>query len=232
MKTPKFILFNSPKGSGKSHIGELLKGKLQDEVSHWWRVAQVDFKDILYEKTASLFGWDEDCFHEEATDRSSKDVVSDQLTITTSAYNTMCSYIDCSCSLSEERYAGKGMVKLTPREAMIYTAEIVLKPAFGQEYFGRQLVKHVKDYGNLEYVIECGTGFVEEVQPILEEYGKDVITVIQLHRQGFTEWGNDSRDYISIEGVEIVTAINLEGQEEDLVKQLVDGIIGEDSESK
>lgn len=78
------------------------------------------------------------------------------------------------------------------RDAMIHVSEDVVKPNFGNDYFGRALSSSIRQ--GAVNVISDG-GFEEEVVPLTMKYGKDNILVIKLYRDGCT-FDGDSRDYL------------------------------------
>ena len=82
----------------------------------------------------------------------------------------------------------------SPRQFMIWISEDVMKPVFGDHYFGRRMVHEM--YRDLAVVISDG-GFPEEVKPLVKA-GHEV-HICRLHRDGFT-FAGDSRDYIDLSG--------------------------------
>lgn len=85
----------------------------------------------------------------------------------------------------------------SPRQFMIWISEEVMKPAFGEQYFGRRMVEEIHEmYRDLAVVISDG-GFHEEIKPLVKE-GHEV-HICRLHREGFT-FAGDSRDYIDLSG--------------------------------
>lgn len=81
----------------------------------------------------------------------------------------------------------------TPRHFMIWISEAVIKPQFGEQYFGVRFAERAREY---PYDIICTDGgFPDEIKPLISS-GLDV-HICRLHRTGFTFEG-DSRDYISL----------------------------------
>lgn len=98
----------------------------------------------------------------------------------------------------------------TPRELMIHISETYIKPFFGYDYFGKQLCASVEKafYDNRcvscsQFVIIPDGGFNKEVVPLIEAFGNDVVEVIQLEREGYRDFGHDSRSWIDLSGVKI-----------------------------
>ena len=82
----------------------------------------------------------------------------------------------------------------SPREFMIWISEDVIKPQFGEQYFGLQFAMKAREY---PYDIICTDGgFPEEIKPLISA-GLDA-HICRLHRAGFTFEG-DSRDYIVLD---------------------------------
>ena len=85
----------------------------------------------------------------------------------------------------------------SPRQFMIWISEDVMKPVFGDHYFGRRMVEEIHEmYRDLAVVISDG-GFPEEIKPLVKA-GHEV-HICRLHRDGFT-FAGDSRDYIDLSG--------------------------------
>lgn len=85
----------------------------------------------------------------------------------------------------------------SPRQFMIWISEEVMKPAFGEQYFGNRMVEQVHEmYRDLAVVISDG-GFHEEIKPLVKA-GHEV-HICRLHREGFT-FDGDSRNYIDLSG--------------------------------
>ena len=81
---------------------------------------------------------------------------------------------------------------LTPRQTLIYVSENVIKPNFGNNYFGKRLVSTFID--KKLYICSDG-GFKEEIQGVIEKVGVENVLIIRIHRSGFT-FKNDSRSYL------------------------------------
>ena len=79
----------------------------------------------------------------------------------------------------------------TPRKALQYVSEEVMKPVWGQAYFGNLLAKTCENTGG-DFVISDG-GFPEEIEPLLEVF--DTVYICRLWREGFSFEG-DTRRYL------------------------------------
>lgn len=78
----------------------------------------------------------------------------------------------------------------SPRQAMIFVSENIIKPRYGRDYFGQQAAKSIEE-GRIN-VFSDG-GFVEEMKPVYD--ASDHFLIVQLYRDGCTFEG-DSRSYI------------------------------------
>lgn len=126
------------------------------------------FKRQLYIDTAKQFKVDLAEFVEFANDRHRKSVPHPQLTL---------------------NYTKQA---LSPREAMIYTSEDVMKPRHGNTCYGDAARKHCLNT-NDQYVVFSDGGFNAELAPMCEIFHK--VLVIHLFRAGY-DFSGDSRDYI------------------------------------
>lgn len=91
-------------------------------------------------------------------------------------------------------------LNLSPRDLMILISEKMCKPNFGKDYFGKLAVNSLKRSieltgGNL-HVFSDG-GFLEEVLPLAETFGKDSVKVVRFYRENDRkDFGSDSRTFI------------------------------------
>ena len=141
------------------------KDTLADAMWHDYTGAQVErraMKDGLIDLTADLLLVDREWFRVVCADRDWKEEPMDRL-------------------------GGR-----SPRQALIYVSEEVVKPAFGSDYFGRYAANNLEQ-GALN--IFSDGGFVEEVIPLLNAVGLDNVLLVQLFRNGCSFEG-DSRSYL------------------------------------
>lgn len=153
------VILNAPPFSGKDTIADLC-------VKHLGAVKQ-EFKESLYEAVAEHFKYDLKLFKHFATSRKYKDNLSSHF------------------SLSEH---SKGL-GYTPREALIYVSEEVMKPLYGPDYFGECAAEKLVDGLN---VFADGGGWWDELTPVAQAV--DRIIICRLYRQGYT-FDGDSRQY-------------------------------------
>ena len=83
----------------------------------------------------------------------------------------------------------------SPRQFMIWISEDVIKPQFGDQYFGVVMAEAVRD-SRVPVVITDG-GFPDEVKPLVSAGVQ--VNICRLHRDGYT-FAGDSRDYLNLEG--------------------------------
>ncbi len=122
----------------------------------------ASFKSILFKETCDHFNVSLDWFMNGYNDRKIKET-------------------------KEEKLNG-----LSRREALIYVSEDLIKPKYGNDYYGVQLAKTLKLCSN--YSIS-DSGFIDEAYPIINKIGAENIILIQLYRDG-CNFSKDSRKYI------------------------------------
>jgi hypothetical protein len=83
----------------------------------------------------------------------------------------------------------------SPRQFMIWISEDVIKPQFGDQYFGMIMAEAIRD-SQVPVIITDG-GFPEEVKPLVSA-GIEV-HICRLHRDGYT-FDGDSRNYLNLDG--------------------------------
>lgn len=82
----------------------------------------------------------------------------------------------------------------SPREFMIWISEAVIKPQFGNEYFGWRFAEYA-NHADIPVICTDG-GFPEEIKPLVRS--EHEVVICRLHRSGYT-FAGDSRDYINLE---------------------------------
>lgn len=86
---------------------------------------------------------------------------------------------------------------MSPRQFMIWISEEVIKPKFGEQYFGNRLALSISEMCRDLAIVVTDGGFPEEIKPLVKA-GHEV-HICRLHREGFTFKG-DSRNYIDLSG--------------------------------
>lgn len=90
------------------------------------------------------------------------------------------------------------------RDCYIHVSESVVKPMFGRDVFGVLLADSLEDGVS----VSSDGGFVEEVEAVAKEIGKENILIIQIHAEGKT-FDGDSRNYLCVDGVRTISVNNL-----------------------
>lgn len=170
----KVVLFNGAPNSGKDASALIMKELFGFGSIH-------AFKDELYKATAKHFDVDLDKFIVMARDRVLKETKTRIL-----------NHKKGMSLLQKIKFFFKSlftMVGLTPREALIFVSEKIIKPQHGNDFFGKQLANTINlSKGDMFFIPD--SGFVDELRPLVEA-GYDV-HVIRIHRDG-TSFENDSR---------------------------------------
>ena len=81
---------------------------------------------------------------------------------------------------------------LTPRQLLIKISEDVIKPNFGEDFFGQAAKRKMQNGLN----VFCDSGFVAELRPIIDEVGAENTIVFRLHRK-HCDYKGDSRNYLT-----------------------------------
>lgn len=94
---------------------------------------------------------------------------------------------------------------LSPRQALIFVSEDVIKPKFGKDYMGVSATKRIQQ--NKINAFSDG-GFYEELEPVYNKVGAENMLIARIYRNGYTYEG-DSRNYIkSFKDVNIIDINN------------------------
>jgi len=108
----------------------------------------------------------------------------------------------------------------TPRQAMIYVSERVVKPHFSQDFFGRAAADLLVE-GKLN--VFSDSGFPREAFPLLEKAGQENFTVVRLSRPGCS-FENDSRGYLPDAFCENIVDLCNDGSIEDIVNKVMETV--------
>lgn len=100
---------------------------------------------------------------------------------------------------------------LSPRQALIFVSEEVIKPKYGSQYFGNAAVECLKH--NHVNVFSDG-GFIEELRPIISKIGVSNVLVLRIFREGCS-FAGDSRNYLPVDVGPIVVDILNNGTKEE-----------------
>lgn len=87
---------------------------------------------------------------------------------------------------------------ITPREAYIAFSEKFMKPLHGEDVFGHMLVEELDSLEKYpDGMLITDSGFYHEAVVLVDTYGSEDMTLIRLHRVGYT-FDNDSRNLINL----------------------------------
>lgn len=87
---------------------------------------------------------------------------------------------------------------MSPRQFYIWFSEEMVKPIFGDRYFGEITLKEVKEQTDAgRQVVVTDSGFAGEAQPLIEEYGRDDVELWKIYRSG-KDFQGDSRSYLTL----------------------------------
>lgn len=177
----KLILLNGPIGCGKTAATDVIK----DRFAPIW---PVHCKDHLHELTRSLFNVPYPTYWTIYEDRTLKEQPQPEFQLMLEEYNKLARLLGKPVRVSPRK------VMISIREAMIYVSEIVCKPAFGEDYFGRVRASSIDISGDDAIFIDDSAGFEEEVPPAIERLGQDNILLIRVRGRG--TFDGDSRSYL------------------------------------
>lgn len=167
------ILLNGPPRSGKDTLALYLQNKYNFE--------HLQIKEILVQTTVKLFDISRELWDEKY--ETHKEVKLDYLSI-----------------FRGGPFSGE-LHRFTPREALIYVSEHIIKPVYGEGIYGRVIAKKIEQKtkkGDRTSFVISDAGFDKEISEIVKKVGEKNVYVIKLSRRGFT-FANDSRNYLTKE---------------------------------
>jgi len=91
---------------------------------------------------------------------------------------------------------------MSPREAMIWLSEEIIKPKFGKEFFGRTAAKNILDMDfeqrDNKLFIFSDSGFSYEIKTLIEELKipQEDVWLATIYREGCS-FNGDSRNYVN-----------------------------------
>ena len=77
------------------------------------------------------------------------------------------------------------------RQALIFVSEVVIKPNFGEDYFGRAAAAGIQPR---ELTVFSDSGFEDEAACLIDKVGMNNIVLLRIRKRG--DWGEDSRGYL------------------------------------
>jgi hypothetical protein len=180
MSNKKLILFNAGKHAGKTAAVDYLQTI--------YELTRRQTKDRLHEMTMMFFNVDSEVYWVIYLDSVAKELPNHNFTLTGEAYNKLMDFL-----YNDPLHHSKNDFEIISlRNAMIYVSEIVVKPAFGKEYFGKYRVDQIQEN---EIAVDDSTGFEYELYPAIRELGQENILLIRINGRGETT--DDSRELIS-----------------------------------
>jgi len=88
----------------------------------------------------------------------------------------------------------------TPRETWIAFSETFIKPLYGKDIWGKILLDELQlaIHQDCKFAIITDSGFKEEAQVLIDHFGRDACTLIQIERND-CDFSNDSRSYLDLD---------------------------------
>jgi len=164
------ILLNGPPRSGKDTVALYLEKQYNFE--------HLQIKEILVQTTVKLFDISRELWDEKY--ETHKEIKLDYLAI-----------------FRGGPFSGE-LHKFSPREALIYVSEHIIKPVYGEGIYGKVIANKVGKSKDEKSFVISDAGFDKEVSEIVKKVGEKNVYVIKLSRKGYT-YANDSRNYLTKE---------------------------------
>jgi hypothetical protein len=96
----------------------------------------------------------------------------------------------------------------TVRSFIINISEKLIKPLYGDDFFGRCMVGELdKIFGETSFVFITDSGFLGEAVPVVNAFGITKCLKVEVHRRG-KDFSNDSRSYWHMPGLREVQLFN------------------------
>ena len=181
------VIFNAPPSAGKDVSADYMYNYFQSG-------QRLSFKEALYEDTAEYFNIDVNDLIEYHADRSLKEVPSEMFP----KYDkhSLKQYFFALLFVIGAIFNIRYLMSLgyySSREALIHVSENIIKPKYGQDYYGVKLAEKIEHSSERFYFIADG-GFALEAIPLLEN-GYNVY-IVHLERLGAT-FDKDSRKLLT-----------------------------------
>lgn len=170
----KVIIFNSnvPR-SGKNTCAKILSEWAEDK---GYSYQTPEFKDKLIELTATTLGISVEEFLD-GYDMLAKDYVAEHKNDHTITDNF---HLYKKEWWKDVKLYGLGNKRVSKREALIHVSENVIKPHFGEDYFGKALANSISPMVDFAFVADGG--FVAEVEAVVQEVGLGNVLIVNLYR--------------------------------------------------
>lgn len=100
----------------------------------------------------------------------------------------------------------------TPRQFYIDMAERFIKTRFGKNWFGYAWMRrYIEESHDQKLAIISDSGFVEELEPLMQCFDNGAMVLVRLHREGH-DFQIDSRGYVSNVLSKEFDVMNIEGK--------------------
>lgn len=225
----KILLLNGGKGCGKSSLVKYLMGNLRD-----YTFNNVSCKVPLYAAADVFYNLSEDdslLFHDEVLKEIPTPVF--RVSIEEQGNGEFLKLLDLYNPDKEtEREHVFDLsnnvltLNLSPREALIYLSEYVLKPVFGTKVFGTRRLNYLESHSSFLNFDDSSSAFLDssgklqydELIPLLDYCKTNKIpkeNVLLLQVKGRGDFNNDSRRFIPEGAVSNTVIIENTGTEEE-----------------
>ena len=181
------VIFNAPPCAGKDVSADYMHSYFQSG-------QRLSFKEALYEDTAKYFDIDVNDLIEYHENRSLKEIPSELFP--KHKKHSLKQYFFALLFVIGAVFNIRYLMSLgyySSREALIHVSEDIMKPKYGQDYYGRKFLEKVESSPE-RYVFAADGGFNSEIVPLLEA-GYNVY-IVHLERNGVT-FDNDSRKLLT-----------------------------------
>jgi hypothetical protein len=208
----KVIVLNAPAGAGKD--------TLANEIQRRTGFQHLRFKTHLYECAATLFNINLHFFVKLAVDEKLKEVPIKMLEVGMDSFFSICNITKSNRAFT----TSNGKVPISPREALIFVSECVIKPNMGEDYFGRMAAISTKT-SVMGSVFSDG-GFQSEVKCLTEEVGEENLYIVQFSRGDKIDFRGDSRDWLRGYGKVNIFGTTNNGEVYEIVDKIIDWVQG------
>lgn len=204
MSNKTIVIFNAAPNSGKDASADYLYEYFQSG-------QRLSFKEALYEDTAEYFNIDVKDLVEYHSDRELKEKPNEMFP--KHKKHSLKQYFFALLFVIGAVFNIRYLMSLgyySSREALIHVSEDIMKPKYGQDYYGRKFLEKV-ERSSERYSFAADGGFRFEILPLLDA-GYQVV-VVQLERSGAT-FERDSRtllnedDFKDYSNIKFTTIIN------------------------
>lgn len=181
------VIFNAPPCSGKDVSADYMHSYFQSG-------QRLSFKEALYQDTAKYFDIDVNDLIEYHEDRSLKEIPSELFP--KHKKHSLKQYFFALLFVIGAVFNIRYLMSLgyySSREALIHVSEDIMKPKYGQDYYGRKFLEKV-EHSSERYSFASDGGFRFEILPLLDA-GYNVY-IVHLERLGAT-FDNDSRTLLT-----------------------------------